>query len=546
MLKPRLIKKGLFLFFIKICFCQPTIPAHRISYSVSGHTLTVPYFRNLALGETWENVKVAIISIHGAGRNAEDHFELLSSLAANNETIDSTMIVAPLYLLESDVENEGLDSTVLFWPSNDWNAGDLSRSTGSNPRPAQISAFSVIDSIFHRIVQNNTNVEKIIFTGHSAGSQMVIRYAAGGRAQNDILQEHDIEFKYVSTNTPSFLYLDSMRVIDENSAPFQFAFQFGCGTANYYKYGLENMNAYMEETGATTIRNNYMNRNLIYLIGEFDTGGQSDNCARDIQGENRLLRSFIFFSYLGNYYGDSVYQNHHLAEIPNAYHDFEDMVFSDCGPSVYFGRDSNNCIYVDPAVVNNFYPDVDAGEDQTANYQELVLLDGSNSSDPDGSIITYLWTQILGLPVVIDSADHPIASFVTPGQDNTLRFVLTAEDNIGAISSDTTTVSVGALSTQKESPPLLIEHPLIFPNPFNGNTTIRFDGDINKYISVRVYDIKGREIRILAREHSPHNASNTIIWDAKDNNGLAITAGLYFVALETKDNTLMKKITYLK
>jgi len=513
---------------------------------VSGHTLTVPYFRNLALGETWENVKVAIISIHGAGRNAEDHFELLSSLAANNETIDSTMIVAPLYLLESDVENEGLDSTVLFWPSNDWNAGDLSRSTGSNPRPAQISAFSVIDSIFHRIVQNNTNVEKIIFTGHSAGSQMVIRYAAGGRAQNDILQEHDIEFKYVSTNTPSFLYLDSMRVIDENSAPFQFAFQFGCGTANYYKYGLENMNAYMEETGATTIRNNYMNRNLIYLIGEFDTGGQSDNCARDIQGENRLLRSFIFFSYLGNYYGDSVYQNHHLAEIPNAYHDFEDMVFSDCGPSVYFGRDSNNCIYVDPAVVNNFYPDVDAGEDQTANYQELVLLDGSNSGDPDGSIITYLWTQILGLPVVIDSADHPIASFVTPGQDNTLRFVLTAEDNIGAISSDTTTVSVGALSTQKESPPLLIEHPLIFPNPFNGNTTIRFDGDINKYISVRVYDIKGREIRILAREHSPHNASNTIIWDAKDNNGLAITAGLYFVALETKDNTLMKKITYLK
>ena len=546
MLKPQLVKKGLFLFFIKICFCQPTIPAHRISYSVSGHTLTVPYFRNLAISETWENVKVAIISIHGAGRNAEDHFELLSSLAANNETIDSTMIVAPLYLLESDVENEGLDSTVLFWPSNGWNAGDLSRSTGSNPRPAQISAFSVIDSIFHRIVQNNTNVEKIIFTGHSAGSQMVVRYAAGGRAQNDILQEHDIEFQYVSTNTPSFLYLDSMRVIDENSAPFQFAFQFGCGTANYYKYGLENMNAYMEETGATTIRNNYMNRNLIYLIGEFDTGGQSDNCARDIQGENRLLRSFIFFSYLGNYYGDPVYQNHHLAEIPNAYHDFEDMVFSDCGPSVYFGRDSNNCIYVDPAVVNNFYPDVDAGEDQTANYQELVLLDGSNSSDPDGSIITYFWTQISGLPMVIDSADHSIASFITPGQNNTLRFVLTVEDNIGATSSDTTTVSVGALSTQKESPPFLIEHPLIFPNPFNGNTTIRFDGDINKYISVRVYDIKGREIRTLAREHSPHNASNIIIWDAKDNNGSAITAGLYFVALETKDNTLIKKITYLK
>ncbi|MBO62615.1 MAG: hypothetical protein CMG33_03725 [Candidatus Marinimicrobia bacterium] len=546
MLKPQFIKKGLFLFFIKICFCQPTIPVHRISYSVGGHTLTIPYFRNLAIGETWENVKTAIISIHGAGRNAEDHFELLSALAATNETIDSTMIIAPLYLLESDVESAGLDSTVLFWPSNDWNAGDLSRSTGSNPRPAQISAFSVIDSIFHRIVQHNTNVEKIIFTGHSAGSQMVVRYAAGGRAQDDILQEQDIEFQYVSTNTPSFLYLDSLRVIDENSAPFQFAFQYGCGTANYYKYGLENMNAYMEETGATTIRNNYMNRNVIYLVGEFDTGGQSDNCARDIQGEDRLIRSFIFFSYLGNYYGDPVYQNHRLAEIPNAYHDFEDMVFSDCGPSVYFGLDSNNCIYVDPAVLNNFSPDVDAGEDQTANYQELVFLDGSNSSDPDGSIISYLWTQTVGLPVAIDSADHPTASFVTPGQDNTLRFVLTIEDDIGATSSDTITVSVGPLSTQKEMGPQVIKHPLIFPNPFNDNTTIMFDGDINKYRSVRVYDIKGREIRVLAQEYSANNDSHTIIWDAKDNNGLTVTTGLYFVALETEDNTLLKRITYLK
>ena len=222
------------------------------------------------------------------------------------------------------------------------------------------------------------------------------------------------------------------------------------------------------------------------------------------------------------------------------------MVFSDCGPSVYFGLDSNNCIYVDPAVLNNFSPDVDAGEDQTANYQELIFLDGSNSSDPDGSIISYLWTQTTGLPVAIDSADHPTASFVTPGQDNTLRFVLTIEDDIGATSSDTITVSVGALSTQKEMWPQVIKHPLIFPNPFNDNTTIMFDGDINKYYSVRVYDIKGREIRVLAQEYSANNDSHTIIWDAKDNNGLTVTTGLYFVALETEDNTLLKRITYLK
>ena len=74
---------------------------------------------------------------------------------------------------------------------------------------------------------------------------MVVRYAAGGRAQNNILQEQEIEFLYVTTNTPSFLYLDSLRVVDEYTAPYQFEYSTNCGTANYYKYGLYNMNDYM-------------------------------------------------------------------------------------------------------------------------------------------------------------------------------------------------------------------------------------------------------------------------------------------------------------
>ena len=102
--------------------------------------------------------------------------------------------------------------------------------------------------------------------------------------------------------------MDSLRVADEYETPFEFLFPTSCGYFNYYKYGLDNLNEYMEETGRIEIRNNFFNRKTIYLIGEYDVGGQSNNCARYIQGEHRLSRSYIFYSYLGSYYGDSVYQ----------------------------------------------------------------------------------------------------------------------------------------------------------------------------------------------------------------------------------------------
>ena len=66
-----------------------------------------------------------------------------------------------------------------------------------------------MDTIYHRLIENNPGLEKIILTGHSAGSQMVVRYAAGGRGQEGFAGE-SIELVYVPVNTPSFLYYDKM------------------------------------------------------------------------------------------------------------------------------------------------------------------------------------------------------------------------------------------------------------------------------------------------------------------------------------------------
>ena len=133
----------------------------------------------------------------------------------------------------------------------------------------------------------------------------------------------------------SFLYLDENRVVDENATAFEFGLS-DCYNANYYKYGLYNLNNYMEETGSQNIVNQYKNTKVTYLVGQYDYSGAVSNCARMTQGSNILMRSHVFFSYIGFFYGDSVYNNHRLAQIPNVSHDFNSLVDTDCGMNALF------------------------------------------------------------------------------------------------------------------------------------------------------------------------------------------------------------------
>jgi len=103
----------------------------------------------------------------------------------------------------------------------------------------------------------------------------------------------------------------------------------------------------------------------------------------------------------------------------------------------------------DTCIVNviwlNIPPTADAGPDQGVNEGETVTLDGSNSSDADDGIASYLWTQTGGSPVTLSDPTAIKPTFVTlPVNVNptTLTFQLTVEDNGGLQSSDKVSVAI--------------------------------------------------------------------------------------------------------
>jgi hypothetical protein len=80
----------------------------------------------------------------------------------------------------------------------------------------------------------------------------------------------------------------------------------------------------------------------------------------------------------------------------------------------------------------------------------------------------------------------------------------------------------------------------VYPNPFNSSTTIEFSLDKPQFITLKVYDILGREIRELLSEEKP-SGKHRISFDAS-----SLSSGVYFYRLQARDKVDTKRMILLK
>jgi hypothetical protein len=93
---------------------------------------------------------------------------------------------------------------------------------------------------------------------------------------------------------------------------------------------------------------------------------------------------------------------------------------------------------------SNQPPKADAGDDQKVKVNSEAKLDGSQSSDQDGKIVSYKWEQTDGPHVDVNNADKQIATFDVPesAADSKVVFKLTVVDDKGDSASDDVTLDV--------------------------------------------------------------------------------------------------------
>ena len=70
-----------------------------------------------------------------------------------------------------------------------------------------------------------------------------------------------------------------------------------------------------------------------------------------------------------------------------------------------------------------------------------------------------------------------------------------------------------------------------YPNPFNPSTTIRFQLPIKDRISLKIFDMLGREVRTLINQEDYPAGPSQIVWNGKNNAGQQVASGTYFYSL---------------
>lgn len=84
-----------------------------------------------------------------------------------------------------------------------------------------------------------------------------------------------------------------------------------------------------------------------------------------------------------------------------------------------------------------------------------------------------------------------------------------------------------------------------YPNPFNGSTVIEYSIPVESAVSLKIYDLMGREVQTLVAENK-RAGIQTARWDGTDNSGQQASSGIYFYGLRTGNKIETRKMNYLK
>ncbi len=84
-----------------------------------------------------------------------------------------------------------------------------------------------------------------------------------------------------------------------------------------------------------------------------------------------------------------------------------------------------------------------------------------------------------------------------------------------------------------------------YPNPFNNQTTIRYDLSEPSDVRLKIYNINGQLVRTLVDGYQQVNPY-TITWDGTNDRGFTVSTGVYLYKLLAGNNLTIKKMLYLR
>jgi len=114
----------------------------------------------------------------------------------------------------------------------------------------------------------------------------------------------------------------------------------------------------------------------------------------------------------------------------------------------------------------------------------------------------------------------------------------------GVLYGDTTNIITSVENNSRNILPSTIELRQNYPNPFNPTTTINYQLPEADFVSLKVYDILGKEVAVLVNEHK-NPGHYSVTFDASSVSG-GLPSGVYIYKLQAGEFSSVKKMLLTK
>lgn len=274
-------------------------------------------YRTHPLGQRNEAITRVFVLIHGAGRNADDYF--LSATAAGflAGALDNTLIISPRMASNDGTGcRDPLGEHEISWPCGAWRSG------GPALNAPAVTSFDFLDGLLRTTVRKEIfpNVKAIVIAGHSAGGQVVNRYAMANRVHETL----GVPVHYLVSNPSSYAWPSNDRptaaawslvanppgYIPEAGTDIP-AFRSmgdgrGCTSYDQWPYGMQNRSGYAASQSDEQLKRQLASRRVTLLLGDLDIlplAGFDGSCSAMAQGPTRLARGQAFAKYVNEKLG---------------------------------------------------------------------------------------------------------------------------------------------------------------------------------------------------------------------------------------------------
>jgi len=306
-------------------------------------------YRTHPLDARNDNIRRALIMVHGTNRNADHYFSTATTAAFLGGALEDTVVISPRIASNAGNCKDKLDVNEVSWSCT----GDSWRSGGSSVSNPDLTSFDFVDAILRRLADKSVfpNLGRIVVAGHSAGGQFVARYQMANRVHETL----GVPVTYVVANPSSYAWPDASRPLPVDDAAAENAkgawetekphtkFSYGtfdasaCPNYDRWPAGLQNRTGgYTAKISDDQLKKQLVSRPTTYLFGQVDTlplGGFDSSCPAMAQGATRRARGEAYVKYINERFG--------------AHHEVQ--IVAECGHN-------DRCVYTTDTVLPVIFP----------------------------------------------------------------------------------------------------------------------------------------------------------------------------------------------